>query len=116
MGMYFADKNYLYTLCHKSAKKPSGLRLYDIENVVQKDEDHFLMLTNNLQVGCQGLIDYSESNERMVFLTSYDKITVIPMLHRNTTSFIGMKERRHYLATRIVLGQFVAISCEGTIH
>lgn len=32
--MYFADKNYLYTLCHKSAKKPSGLRLYDIENVV----------------------------------------------------------------------------------
>lgn len=74
------------------------------------------MLTNNLQVGCQGLIDYSETNERLVYLTSYDKITVIPMLHRNTTSFIGMRERKSYLASRIILGQFAAISVEGKIH
>lgn len=41
IGLYFSDNNYLYTLCHKSMPtyhaRPSGFRLYDIENVIEKD-------------------------------------------------------------------------------
>jgi hypothetical protein len=112
--LYFSDNNYLYTLNHKQSDgsgvggRPSGFRLYDIENVIEKDKDHSYLL-NSVQVGCQGLIDFSLSNQRLVFLSSFDAIEVVPILHRNTISFIGMKKRSNYLAARAIQDKFVTL-------
>ena len=113
VGLYFSDNNYLYTLCHKSNPtginvRPSGFRLYDIENVIEKDQDLSYLLSS-MQVGCQGLIDFSHSYQRLVFLSSYDNIEVVPVLHRNTVSFIGMEKRTNYLAARVIDDKFVTL-------
>jgi hypothetical protein len=52
IGLYFSDNNYLYTMCHKAGTpgKPnyrqSGFRLYDIANVIEKDQDNSYLLTS----------------------------------------------------------------------
>ena len=51
VGLYFSDQNFLYTLNHKSLTKRSGFKLYDMENVVEKNEDLSYQLVN-AQVGC----------------------------------------------------------------
>jgi hypothetical protein len=48
IGIFLSDQNYLYSLCHKSPDKPSGLRLYNMENVIVHDKDYSLLLTNDL--------------------------------------------------------------------
>lgn len=60
VGIYFSDLNYMYTLCHKGfgmrahgvGAKPrrAGFRLYDIENVIEKDSDLSYHL-HSVQVG-----------------------------------------------------------------
>jgi len=39
IGICFLDKNYCYTLNHKSAKTSSGFKVYDIRTVIEKDSD-----------------------------------------------------------------------------
>jgi hypothetical protein len=74
------------------------------------------MLTNDIQVGCQGLFDFSDENQRLIFLSSFEKIMVIPMLHRNTARYMGMKDRKNYLATKVMNGRFIALSKKGKIY
>ena len=62
-----------------------------------------------MQVGCQGQIDFSLSNQRLVFLSSFDAIEVVPILHRNTIAFIGMKKRNNYLAARQIDDKFICL-------
>jgi hypothetical protein len=49
-------------------------------------------------------------------MSSYDSIEVIPLLHRNTMSFIGMKNRKEFLATKVVDGKFIALSNKGKLY
>jgi hypothetical protein len=67
-------------------------------------------LLQSIQVSCQSLIDFSHQNQRLVYLSSYDKIDVVPVLHRNTISFVGMSEREDYLATKVIDDKFIALS------
>ena len=62
-----------------------------------------------MQVGCQGLIDFSHQNQRLVYQSSYNAIEVVPVLHRNTIAFVGMSEREDYLATKVIDDRFLAL-------
>ena len=44
-----------------------------------------------------------------MFLSSYDNIEVVPVLHRNTVAFIGMEKRSNYLAARVIDDKFVTL-------
>jgi folate-dependent tRNA-U54 methylase TrmFO/GidA len=44
-----------------------------------------------------------------VYLSSFDSIEVIPILHRNTISYIGMKKRNNYLAARQIQDKIVCL-------
>ena len=46
VGIQYLDNNYLYTMAHKSKSKRSGLRLYDIRNVVQSNKDFSYSLSS----------------------------------------------------------------------
>lgn len=83
---------------------------------MERNKDYSYLLTGAIQVGCQGHIDFSHENERLIFLSSYDNIEVIPLLHRNTTSFIGMKNRNTFLATRVVDGRFIGLGNKGKLY
>ena len=109
-GLFFSDNNYLYTLSHKRPEKniSSGFRLYDVWNCITTGEDLSYQLSR-VQVGCQNLIDFSKNNQRFVFQSSFDKIEVMPVLHRNSIFFMGMAERKEYLATKIIDDKFIAL-------
>jgi hypothetical protein len=57
-GLFLSDNNYMYTLSHKSQDRSSGFILYDIQNCIEKNVTVNYHLSN-IQVGCQGLIDFS---------------------------------------------------------
>lgn len=109
-GLFLSDDNYLYTLSHKRTDKgiSSGFRMYDVWNCVSKGQDLSYQLSK-VQVGCQPLIDFSMKNQRFVFQSSFDKIEVLPVLHRNALYFMGMGERDQYLATKIIDDKFIAL-------
>lgn len=46
VGLYVVDKKFCYTLSHTSGDKSSGLRLYDINNILSKDTDVSYLLSN----------------------------------------------------------------------
>jgi hypothetical protein len=110
------DHNYLYTLSLVSNTGPQGFRLYDLGNVVQKEKDYSYLLTDKMYVGCQGMIDYSPTNGRILFQQSFDYLLAVPVLHRNTSTYIGMKPREHYLATRVKDGKLIALSDKGNLY
>lgn len=41
---------------------------------------------------------------------------VIPMLHRNTARYLGMKDRSQYLATKVIDGRFIALTTKGKLY
>ena len=102
------DNKFVYTLSHSSGSKSSGLRLYDINNILTKDVDVSYML-QNVQVGLSGLIDWNQDYCRFSLLKSLDQLNIVPALHRNTIAFIGMSKREMYLATKIVKDKFIAL-------
>lgn len=46
----------------------------------------------------------------MVFLKNFDALEIVPVLHRNTISFIGMDKRSKYLAARVIHDRFTVLS------
>ena len=109
-GLYFSDYNYLYTLSKDGPNHEGGLRLYDINNVIEKEKDISYLLNGKITVGCQNDIDFSMQNQRIIFQSSFKAIIVLPVLHRNTVSFIGMKPRSEYLAYKIDRDKLIALS------
>lgn len=63
-GLYLLDDNYCYTLSHSSPDRRSGIRLYDLNNMISVNSDNSYHLTN-IQVGFNNKIDYSRSNSRL---------------------------------------------------
>ena len=76
--------------------------MYDIESILTQRNDVSFLLGENIQVGINGVIDYSNEYSRFTFLSSFDMMTIIPALHRNTIAFIGMGKNSSYLATKVI--------------
>jgi hypothetical protein len=43
-GLYVVDDKFCYTMSHSEVGRSSGLRLYDINNILKKDTDNSYML------------------------------------------------------------------------
>ncbi|CDW71887.1 wd-40 repeat protein [Stylonychia lemnae] len=108
VGLFVVDNKFCYTLSHSSGDKSSGLRLYDINNILSKDTDVSYLL-QNVQVGFAGVIDWNQDYSRFSILKSLDCLTILPALHRNTIAFIGMSKRQTYLATKVIKDKFIAL-------
>lgn len=69
-GLYLLDDRYCYTLSHSNnaagRTRSSGLRLYDLENMINKNSDNSYHLTD-IQVGVNNKMDFSRSNNRLIF-------------------------------------------------
>jgi hypothetical protein len=69
-----------------------------------------------LQVGISGVIDWNQEYSRLSFLKSFDSLNIVPALHRNTIAFIGMANRKDYLATKVIKDKFVALDYKNYIY
>ena len=88
--------------------RASGLRLYDINYILKKHTDTSFLL-DNVQVGINGFIDWNQEHSRISFLQSYNTLNIVPALHRNTISFMGMSKRDNYIATNVIKDKFIAL-------
>jgi len=66
-------------------------------------------MLQNVQVGFSGLIDWNHEYSRISFLKSFDCLSIVPALHRNTIAFIGMANRKDYIATKVIKDKFIAL-------
>jgi hypothetical protein len=57
-----------------------------------------------------GLIDFSDDNQRLSYMVNYERIQIVPALHRNVINFMGMSSRDSYLATKKLKDKFIALN------
>ena len=107
-GVFTADGNYCYTLSHSGNDRSSGLRLYDINTMINKNTDTCFLL-DQVQVGVNGHIDWNAEHARFSFLRSLNCLEIVPALHRNTIAFLGMNKRETYIATQMQKDKFIAL-------
>ena len=115
VGAYAIDLKYIYTLSHSAPTRKSGLRLYDINNFLTKCSDISYSL-ENVQVGISGHVDWNNEYSRLSFQKSFDRLTIVPALHRNTIAFIGMAARKDYLATKVIKDKFIALDYKNYLY
>ena len=72
-------------------------------------------MLDNVQVGFNGAFDWNQEYSRISFLKSFNSLVIVPALHRNTISFIGMKNRECYLATKVIKDKFIALDTENNM-
>jgi hypothetical protein len=66
-------------------------------------------------VGKNGLMNYNEDNHRIAYLKDYDRIEIVPVLHRNVISFFGMKPRKEYITYRQINDKLIALGRDNTL-
>ena len=62
--------------------------------------------------GVNSEIMYSEQSEKLVIMMGFNRIAIIPLLHRNLLPFEGMSHKRDYLFAQQYHDKFVAL--DGT--
>jgi hypothetical protein len=67
------------------------------------------LLGDKIQVGINDVIDWSKEYSRFTFLSSFNQMTIVPALHRNTIAFIGMGKKSKYLCTKRIKQKFIAL-------
>ncbi len=113
--MLYIDQ-YCYCLCkaYKTKKKP-GIYFYNILKFGERGSQIPQQLMDECQTRIQNLIDYSRGNQRLVYQENFKELTVIPLLHRNTSGFVGMHGRGDYLAHVVKKGTFIGFEKTGRL-
>eukprot|EP00347_Sterkiella_histriomuscorum_P021861 403332513 len=118
-GIQVIDDNHCYAIINnnpqeKSKSKESGLKYFSLKMLLDCLEVRFLDIDVAI-AGPQSFIDYSEDNERLTYLKSYEQANIIPILHRSTINFMGMLPRQNYLAVKKIKNQFLALDKHNRI-
>jgi hypothetical protein len=54
-------------------------------------------------------LHYYKQEERIAYQSDFQTVKVVPLLHRNTLSFFGMRPRHEYLAFKRIKDAFIAL-------
>ncbi len=60
-------------------------------------------------------LDFSKDNQRLAYKLDYEKIQIIPVIHRNVISFMGMLDRSNYIVTKRDNDKFYALDKKNRI-
>jgi hypothetical protein len=58
--------------------------------LIEKAEESFNFKLKGALVGHNNLIDYYRQDERIAYMTDYEEIKIVPVLHRNTINLFVM--------------------------
>ena len=61
------------------------------------------------------MLDYYKDDQRIAYISSYDVIRIVPLLHRTVLGFIGMRPRDEYLAFRRFKDKLYALDKLGAL-
>lgn len=66
----------------------------NLTNFTDKDDEVHVLKLKSAIVGLNSLIDYYLEDERIAYMSDFEQIKIVPILHRNVINFIGMKKRK----------------------
>lgn len=112
------DDNYCYAIIQKNMKcthtSYSGVKMFSMHTLLNKDRYHLFDIEPTIVARCNQ-INFSEDNQRIVYMKNFQSINIIPPLHRTTVSFIGMLPRERYLAVKKASNKFYAFDQNNNI-
>ena len=92
-------------------KKTNGFGVIDLKMYLQglnKTRPFILSIMSSV-VGVNSELAFSECNQKIVFLNSYEQVKVVPLLHQNVLDFEGMLPKANYLAMSRISDKFIAL-------
>jgi hypothetical protein len=111
------DAEYCYSLSNESPKQ--GRPGFYIQNVAgfmnTKPNSSSNFKLKAAVVGQNDLLDYYKDDQRIAYISSYDVIRIVPLLHRTVLGFIGMRPRNEYLAFRKFNDRLLALDKLGAL-
>jgi hypothetical protein len=111
------DSDYCYSLSNESSNQGRpGFYIQNISSFINAGTNQ----TGNFRlkpstVGQNDLLDYYKDDQRLAYISSYDCIRIVPLLHRSTLGFIGMRPRKEYLGFRKYQDKIMALDKRGNI-
>eukprot|EP00347_Sterkiella_histriomuscorum_P010355 403376619 len=96
------DEKYIYALMNKSKKmkRVAGFYFMNIESILEGSDEANTFRMKNALVGQMTILSYYRQDERLGYMTDYESVKIVPVLHRNTISFFGIKKKSHYVCFR----------------
>lgn len=97
---------------HPSLKKYSRnsnrLSLLDLDSITENYRAQpFAYKITEALVGANSRLCYSESNKKIVFMKSFNRVYSIPLLHDNTHKFQGMPKQVDILISREIKDKLI---------
>jgi hypothetical protein len=95
-------------------KEAAGLYAYDLKMLASQGD----LITYRLKAAIVGVnrhIDFCDNSQRISFLKDFDTIDMVPVPHRNTINFLGMKSKRNYIIWRESDGLLTALLENGQL-
>jgi len=69
----------------------------------------------NALVGKLTYLSYFRNDERLAYMSDYESVKIIPILHRNSISFFGIKKKENYLLFRKHADKLMALDYDNVI-
>jgi len=93
------DSHYIYALRQGSSAREAGLYLYDARALSEGNKRFEPLMLQRTVIGSTWL-EFNFRNERLAVMTDYSEIKLIPLLHRNVMSIVGLPANERFLAFR----------------
>jgi hypothetical protein len=103
------------TIFNGQIKESPGLYAYDLKRLVNQLELVTYKLKDSI-VGVNHHIDFCNTSQRISFLKDFDSIEMVPVPHRNSINFLGMKPKNNYIIWREMDGVFCALDKNATLE
>ena len=109
IGLNTFNKSYNYALCQdKADSETPGLRIFDLESIIKRNEPGMILM-KDIDIGTVGAIDWSYSLVRLGMMKSMTHVIVMPILHRSSNKFMGIKALDKYITYKLNKGRLYAL-------
>lgn len=80
-----------------SLKRSAGFYFQNLSSLLNKEDDDQTFKMKRALVGKSNYLSYYRSDERLAYMTDYESVKIIPVLHRNTIALFGINKMTNYI-------------------
>lgn len=118
-NMTLIDNHYLYSIMNENSDQPSGFYIQSINTFINPknkkvDSSKNFKLKNALG-GQSNILKYFYDQDKVAIQSDFSSIRILPIIHRNTLSFYGMKPSTSYLAFRRLDDKLIGLDRHQTL-
>lgn len=111
------DEKYIYALMNRSKKmqRHAGFYFMNIESILSGSDEANTFRMKRALVGQMTILSYYRQDERLGYMTDYESVKIVPVLHRNTISFFGIKKKNHYFCFKKHADRLTALDYDNVL-